>query len=126
MADTTAIQDILTERGSRYGSFDRHAEITQRLKAEMRETPNWEHLTHSQREALEMVAHKIGRILNGDPNYVDSWVDIVGYTQLVVNELVAMQAAASYQAYVAANACPAPDLTPAPLAPAYDPAVVTQ
>ena len=34
-----------------------------------------------------MIAHKIGRILNGDPNYADSWVDIAGYAQLVANEL---------------------------------------
>jgi hypothetical protein len=83
----TNIQDILNARESTYGKFSSHAEITQRLKAEMRETPNWEQLTHSQREALEMVAHKIGRILNGNPNYVDSWVDIAGYTQLVIAEL---------------------------------------
>jgi hypothetical protein len=25
--------------------------------------------------------------LNGDPSYADSWVDIVGYTQLVVDRL---------------------------------------
>lgn len=34
-----------------------------------------------------MVAHKIGRILNGDPNYHDSWHDIIGYTKLVADEL---------------------------------------
>lgn len=89
MAESTAqsIESILTERGNRYGKFSSHAEITQRLKAEMRETRNWLYLSHSQREALEMVAHKLGRILNGDYNYADSWVDIVGYTQLVVDEL---------------------------------------
>jgi hypothetical protein len=89
MEDIPAIQHVLTERGNRYGKFSTHAEITQRLKMEMAETPNWGNLTHSQREALEMVVHKIGRILNGDPMYLDSWVDIVGYAQLVVNELTA-------------------------------------
>ena len=39
-------------------------------------------------ESLEMVQHKIGRIVNGDPTYLDSWVDIVGYTQLVIDELL--------------------------------------
>ena len=34
-----------------------------------------------------MIAHKIGRILNGDPNYLDSWIDIVGYAQLIVDRL---------------------------------------
>lgn len=81
------IAEVLAERGSRYGSFSGHADITQRLKAAMKDSPNWPTISDSQKEALEMVAHKIGRILNGDPNYLDSWVDIVGYTQLIVDQL---------------------------------------
>lgn len=85
------IADMLEERGSRYGVFSSHASITQDIKAAMKGLnncpTNWENLSSSQKEALEMVAHKIGRILNGDPNYLDSWIDIVGYTQLVVDEL---------------------------------------
>lgn len=83
----TEIKEVLAERGSRYGAFDGHAQITQDLKAIMHISPNWFYLTDSQKESLEMVAHKIGRILNGDPTYLDSWVDIVGYTQLVVEQL---------------------------------------
>ena len=33
-------------------------------------------------EALEMIAHKIARILSGDADYADNWVDIAGYAQL--------------------------------------------
>lgn len=32
---------------------------------------------------LEMIAHKIARILNGDPNYADNWHDIAGYATLI-------------------------------------------
>ena len=80
---------ILKERGDRYGSFDSHASITYGIKEVMQASPNWVggKLSYSQREALDMVAHKIGRILNGDPNYQDSWVDIAGYAKLVVDEL---------------------------------------
>lgn len=81
------IKDVLAERGSRYGKFSGHAQITQDIKSIMRVTPNWFYLTDSQKESLEMVAHKIGRVLNGDPGYLDSWVDIIGYTQLVVDQL---------------------------------------
>lgn len=81
------IEKVLEERGSRYGNFPDHAFITQNIKKAMKCSPNWAHLTPEQAECLEMIAHKVGRILNGDPNYKDSWVDIVGYTQLVVNEL---------------------------------------
>jgi hypothetical protein len=86
----TAAPDIsatLAERGGRYGAFCGTAKIIQDLKRAMHASPNWQNLNDRQREALEMVAHKIGRILNGDPNYHDSWHDIVGYATLVADEL---------------------------------------
>lgn len=82
-----AIDKLITERGSRYGKFKDGAEIMQELKDVMREVDGWRNLTPSQREALDMIQHKIGRILNGDPNYDDSWKDIAGYATLIVNEL---------------------------------------
>jgi hypothetical protein len=81
------IQDTLVERGSRYGDFAGHANITQRIKFIMQNTQNWSVLKEDQKESLEMVAHKVGRILNGDPDYDDSWVDIAGYVTLVANRL---------------------------------------
>lgn len=84
-ADTT--EQLITERGSRYGKFKDGAEIMQELKDVMREVDGWHNLTPSQREALDMIQHKIGRILNGDPTYDDSWKDIAGYATLIVNEL---------------------------------------
>lgn len=83
----TDINATLAERGSRYGKFTGHATITQALKDTMRAAPRWAELAPDQKEALEMVAHKIGRVLNGDPNYADSWVDIVGYSKLVSDRL---------------------------------------
>lgn len=77
------VSDTLQERGSRYGKFSGHATITQKLKEVMRKTHKWEQLNYHHRESLDMIAHKIGRILNGDPNYDDSWHDIAGYAQLV-------------------------------------------
>ena len=82
------IEDTLAERGSRYGSFKEHARITQNIKSAMADSPNWTKLSPSQKECLEMLAHKAGRILNGDPNYHDSWHDIVGYSKLVADELI--------------------------------------
>ena len=90
-AQTTNVADTLAERGARYGAFSGHAKITQSLKDAMQKHDNcipWKtKLSVSQREALEMIAHKIGRILNGDPSYADSWIDIAGYAQLVVDRL---------------------------------------
>jgi len=87
MAPVEGIDKVLDERGSRYGSFLKHAIITQRLKAVMTDTPNWIALNDDMVESLEMIAHKIGRILNGDPSYADSWVDIAGYAKLVADRL---------------------------------------
>jgi hypothetical protein len=85
----SGIEKTLTERGNCYGTFTEHARIPQALKSAMADSPNWAALAPDQREALEMVQHKIGRILNGDPDYHDSWHDIVGYTKLVADRLEA-------------------------------------
>lgn len=81
------INETLTERGNRYGSFLDNATLTQALTETMRLTNKWGALETDQKEALEMIAHKISRILNGDPNYADSWHDIAGYATLVENRL---------------------------------------
>jgi len=83
-----SIDITLEQRGSRYGEFISHAEISQRLKDDMRMCPKWDELHSDQKESLEMIAHKVGRILNGDPNYHDSWHDIVGYAKLVADGLL--------------------------------------
>lgn len=85
--ESDATEQLITERGNRYGKFKDGAEIMQELKDVMREVDGWHNLTPSQREALDMIQHKIGRILNGDPTYDDSWKDIAGYATLIVNEL---------------------------------------
>lgn len=81
------IDATLTERGSRYGTFLAQSTITQNIKSALYDTPNWKTLASDQKEALEMVALKMARILNGDPNFHDSWHDIVGYTKLVADRL---------------------------------------
>lgn len=84
------IQAVLNERESRYGAFNTHAQITQAIKDICCGAvccTNWSQLKPYQAEALDMIAHKIGRILNGDPNYIETWKDLAGYAQLVVNEL---------------------------------------
>lgn len=85
----TTIDTTLNERGKRYGEYPNHAKITQALKDVMRAEPKWRELAPHQKETLEMIAHKIGRILNGDPNYHDSWHDITGYSKLSADELLA-------------------------------------
>ena len=77
------VNKTLDERGERYGKFKSHAEFSQKLKQAMKEKATWWDLSPSQQESLEMIAHKIARILNGDPNYADNWHDIAGYATLI-------------------------------------------
>jgi len=82
------IDNILDERGSRYGKFIDQAKISQSLQATLRHANNsWDKMQPDQREALEMIACKLGRIVNGDPDYIDSWDDIAGYAKLVADRL---------------------------------------
>lgn len=86
---TEDLTQTLTDRGNRYGPFTGHAEVTQGLKRFMAAELACRNkvLADDQWEALEMIAHKIGRIINGDPDYADSWVDIAGYAKLVSDRL---------------------------------------
>ena len=88
-APVDGITAILTERGNRYGAFTGHATVTQDLKSAIAShlRSRQKALAHDQQEALDMICHKIGRIINGDPDYDDSWVDIAGYAKLVADRL---------------------------------------
>lgn len=82
------IAETLVTRGHKYGaSFAVQSETVQHIKAEMARSVNWKGMTADKREALEMIATKISRILNGDPDYHDSWHDISGYAKLVADTL---------------------------------------
>jgi hypothetical protein len=85
----TNVDSVLDERAKDYGKFIEGAEIMQMLKRlvhnyiEDRGTP----LAFDQREAIDMIIHKLGRIINGNPDKVDHWVDIAGYATLVADRL---------------------------------------
>lgn len=66
---------------------DTDANIADNFDVAVKLQDKWQLLAPDQREALEMLQHKVGRILNGDPDYADSWRDIAGYAQLVADRL---------------------------------------
>lgn len=86
---TTDINALLAEREKTHGDYEIRAAITQDLKRV---------ITHhicdldvklhdDMAETLDMIAHKIGRIIAGNPAEPDHWRDIAGYAQLVANRL---------------------------------------
>ena len=86
MTDNTVA--LVTERSKTHGRFEDHARVTQKLKrvvyeeAVAREERGQPYLTEMQRESIEMILHKIGRIVAGDANYPDHWDDIAGYAKI--------------------------------------------
>jgi hypothetical protein len=77
----TDIALLLEEREKTHGSFMAHATATQQIKQVI---AAWRHtdLLPEHAEALDMIAHKMGRILTGDPMFPDHWDDIAGYAVL--------------------------------------------
>lgn len=88
-ATDNKVDAVLDERGKRYGKFTDHAIIAQCLKsyADQCLRVRNKDLAADQQEALDMIFHKIARIINGDPDYADSWLDIAGYAKLVADRL---------------------------------------
>jgi hypothetical protein len=85
----TDVKALLDEREARYGEYEGMASIAQQMKTAMHMAPKWDFLAFDQKESLEMIVHKIARILNGDADYLDNWTDLSGYSQLVANRLEA-------------------------------------
>ena len=87
------IEEIIKQRGYRYGEFEDLSEISQRLKniiflnLTLNTEPEFEKINNVILEGLEMVCHKLSRIANGDPYYLDSWRDLSAYARLVYEEL---------------------------------------
>ena len=84
-----ALDDILDERAITYGRFVDVSRMAQRLKnvAHTGAGEQGRAFAADQAEALDMIFSKIARILNGDPNHTDSWIDIAGYATLVADRL---------------------------------------
>lgn len=78
----TDITNVLEQRRGTHGEYHDHAAMTQKLKDHMRDGLRWPSLSSHERETLDMIAHKIGRILSGDPHFPDHWLDIAGYATL--------------------------------------------
>lgn len=76
------VDKTIEERAARYGDFSDHARIAQALADVMRGTANWDRLSPVAKQSLTVIADKVARILNGDPDYRDNWHDIRGYAKL--------------------------------------------
>jgi hypothetical protein len=77
------IEETLDRRGRNYGEFINIATTAQDLKSVLKYGVNYSLLEPDMAEALDMIAHKMSRLVNGDCYHRDSWHDIMGYARLI-------------------------------------------
>jgi hypothetical protein len=92
MTTPSLLDNLLAEREKTHGDFRDHAYLSQLLKYNMRESnmsvvDGWAKLSACQKESLDMIAHKIARIISGNPHFKDHWDDIAGYATLISKQL---------------------------------------
>lgn len=80
-------EDILKQRGARYGRFKNHAYLQEQLMTPLYNTAQWEEAPIYVREGVRMIMHKLARAFNGDVRYTDNFTDIAGYAKLVEQHL---------------------------------------
>lgn len=85
--NSNPVDALLEERGKTHGDFADHARITRGIKDMMIQERGWTRLNDMQKETLDMIAHKIGRIIAGNADFKDHWDDISGYARLVSQRL---------------------------------------
>ena len=72
-------RNLIDTRETRYGSMADNAGATWRLMEVFEKYQSWGRFTHVQKHLFYMTAHKMARMLCGDPNYIDNYDDIIGY-----------------------------------------------
>lgn len=85
-------EGLIETRGQTHGDYSNTSKYIQQLKTIAygayfeRRQRNQPALTSQQKESLEMILHKCGRILSGDASFADHWADIAGYALLANKE----------------------------------------
>jgi len=77
------VEETLDRRARHYGEFINIATTAQDLKTVLKYGVNYSLLEPDMAEALDMIAHKMSRLVNGDCYHRDSWHDIMGYARLI-------------------------------------------
>ena len=82
------VEKMLKERGDKYGEYGEFARTCQALKREVRSNMGWyKDMPDYIHESIDMILHKITRIVNGDAREEDNLLDIIGYAEIALKEL---------------------------------------
>lgn len=83
MSQLDKIGDVLATRKSSYGDYADNARVTQAVMDILMTGANSGAMNAMHKEGIHMIVHKLSRIVNGDPDFHDSWDDIGGYARCV-------------------------------------------
>ena len=77
----------IPNRDQQHGGMEPVGSVSQSLKIHLRNSRNWGRLSPGYQEALDMIAHKIGRILSGsNPHDPEHWEDVAGYAKAAMRD----------------------------------------
>lgn len=82
-----SVELTIRDRAPTHGDFAARSKIEQALVDVMECSGGWHRLKPFQKSAARMIAVKLSRILNGNPDYIDHWTDLGGYSESVAREL---------------------------------------
>jgi len=84
---TPAIGDIIKERETTHGDFEMKAIFIQEIMEDISGLYVWKSMAADQKESIHMIISKLSRIIYGNPNHADHWIDIAGYAKLISDRL---------------------------------------
>jgi hypothetical protein len=77
-------------RDHQHGGMEAVGGVAQQMKAAVRLGRNWHRLSPGEQEALDMICHKVGRVMSGaNPHDRQHWEDLAGYPVAAMRELEA-------------------------------------
>lgn len=84
---TPSISDVIKAREHTHGDFEIKAIFIQEIMEKLIGLNAWRDMADDQKESIHMIIAKLSRIIYGNPNHADHWIDIAGYAKLVSDRL---------------------------------------
>lgn len=81
------INEILEQRAKTHGDFTKNSELSQMFKKFVKEFSKGKDMPYPIREGLDMILHKISRVICGNHLEPDHFRDIAGYATLITKYL---------------------------------------
>lgn len=82
---SASTEQIIAARHETHGDYGDTALMAQGLKDALRHGAGWSVMAAPHREALELIATKLARIVTGDASFKDHWDDVAGYAKLIAD-----------------------------------------